>query len=201
MEVIKLFPVEFFRFTTQQFQHSEIVDYIQSLNISPKVSSNLSFQIPLHRDEKLSELFNWFHACLEQIRTVKKYDCDQFTISSSWYNKSLKKQGMHQTFHKHTNSFFSGIYYMSGGAPTIFEDPVIPRSLTQLEVLQKDYLPVEKTMAIAGSLIIFPSYVFHYSPPHVDDFDRHVISFNVLPTGKINTCIAGSDAAITLSVE
>jgi len=199
MEVIKLFPVEFFRFTTQQFQHSEIVDHIQSLNISPKVSSNLSFQISLHRDEKLSELFNWFHVCLEQLRVSQKYDCDRFTISSSWYNQSLKNQGMHQTYHKHTNSFFSGIYYMSAGAPTIFEDPVIPRSMTQLEVLRKDYLPVEKTMAVPGSLIIFPSYVFHYSPPHVDDFDRHVISFNVLPTGKINTG-AGSDAAIILGL-
>lgn len=200
MEVIKLFPVEFFRFTTQQFQHSEIVDYIQSLNIYPKVSSNLSFQIPLHRDQKLAELFNWFHACLEQLRVSQKYDCDKFTISSSWYNQSLKNRGMHQTYHKHTNSFFSGIYYMSEGAPTIFEDPVIPRSMTQLEVLQKDYLPVEKTMAVPGSLIIFPSYVFHYSPPHVDEFDRHVISFNVLPTGKINSS-AGSDAAIILGVE
>lgn len=200
MEVIKLFPVEFFRFTSQQFQHQEIVDHIQSLGVSPKLSSNLSYQIPLHRDQKLAELFDWFHVCLEQIKTTQKYDCDQFTISSSWYNKSLKNEGMHQTFHKHTNSFFSGIYYLSEGAPTVFEDPVTPRTMTQLEVLRKDYSPFERTMAVPGSLIIFPSYVFHHSPPHVENFDRHVISFNVLPTGKINSS-AGADAAIILGLE
>jgi hypothetical protein len=107
---------------------------------------------------------------------------------------------MHQTYHKHTNSFFSGIYYLSEGSPTVFEDPVIPRSMTQLEVLRKDYLPFERTMAIPGSLIIFPSYVFHHSPPHVENFDRHVISFNVLPTGKINSS-ADADASIILGVE
>lgn len=200
MEVIKLFPIEFFRFTNQQFCSLEIVDYIQSLQVSPKFSSNISYQIPLHRDQKLAGLFDWFHICLEQIRDTQKYDCDKFNISSSWYNQSLKNQGMHQTYHKHTNSFFSGIYYLSGGSPTVFEDPVIPRTMTQLEVLRKDHSPFERTMAVPGSLIIFPSYVFHHSPPHVENFDRHVISFNVLPTGKINSS-ADADASIILELQ
>lgn len=200
MEVINLFPIEFFRFTNDQFQSLAIVEHIQSLSVAPKLSSNLSYRIPLHRDQKLADLFNWFHACLEQIRVTQKYDCDKFSISSSWYNQSLKNQGMHQTFHKHTNSFFSGIYYLSEGSPTVFEDPVTQRSMTQLEVLRKDYSPFERTMAVPGSLIIFPSFVFHHSPPHVENFDRHIISFNVLPTGKINAS-ADADAAIILGVE
>jgi hypothetical protein len=200
MEVFKLFPIEFFRFTNEQIPNSKIVDYIHSLDAKPKISSNLSYQIPLHKNQELSELFDWFTLCLEQIRITQKYDCDKFSISSSWYNQSLKNQGMHQTYHKHTNSFFSGIYYLSEGSPTVFEDPVIPRCMTQLEVLRKDYSPFERTMAIPGSLIIFPSYVFHHSPPHVENFDRHVISFNVLPTGKINSS-ADADASIILGVE
>jgi hypothetical protein len=76
MEVINLFPIEFFRFTNDQFESSEIVEHIQSLDISPKRSSNLSYQIPLHRDQKLTELFNWFHSSLEQFRVTQKYDCD-----------------------------------------------------------------------------------------------------------------------------
>lgn len=200
MEVIKLFPVEFFRFNNEQIDNLKIVDYIHSLDIKPKVSSNLSYQIPLHKDPELFDLFNWFNLCLEQIRITQKYDCDKFSISSSWYNQSLKNQGMNQTYHKHTNSFFSGIYYLSAGSPTIFEDPVVPRSMTQLEVLRKDYLPFERTMAIPGSLIIFPSFVFHHSPPHVENFDRHVISFNILPTGKINAS-ADADASIILNLK
>lgn len=200
MEVFKLFPIEFFRFTNEQIPNSKIVDYIHSLDAKPKISSNLSYQIPLHKNQELFELFDWFNLCLEQIRITQKYDCDKFSISSSWYNQSLKNQGMHQTYHKHTNSFFSGIYYLSEGSPTVFEDPVIPRCMTQLEVLRKEYSPFERTMAIPGSLIIFPSYVFHHSPPHIENFDRHVISFNVLPTGKINSS-ADADASIILGVE
>jgi hypothetical protein len=44
----------------------------------------------------------------------------------------------------------------------------------------------EKVDAEAGKLILFPSWLRHYSGRQLDNYDRWTISFNAFPTGKTN---------------
>ena len=92
-------------------------------------------------------------------------------------------------------SFLSGIYYFTGGASLGFEDPMTPRVMNQLEVLRFDYAPFEFIDPLPGKLVLFPSWLYHWTKPHVDNFDRWNISFNVLPTGKINHTMATDSTA------
>lgn len=199
MNILKLFPTEIFEFKNDSISSSNIISKLSKLESPLRTSTNLSFTKNIHQLEEFSELFIWFENCLEEIRVLNQYKCDRFQITSSWYNKSEAHRGMHQNYHKHTMSFFSGVYYLTEGAPTIFEDPVYQRVNAQIEVVRENYWPFERTDAVPGKLVIFPSWLYHQSPPHVNDFDRWIISFNSLPTGKINEGL--HDASCFISVK
>ena len=89
-------------------------------------------------------------------------------------------------------SYLSAVYYLTPGAPTFFEDPVTPRTSDTLDVFQHDMMErewggaAEKVDAEENKLILFPSWLKHYSGRQLDNYDRWTISFNVFPEGKIN---------------
>ncbi len=88
-------------------------------------------------------------------------------------------------------SYLSAVYYITDGAPTYFEDPCTPRTSDTLDVFMHDKMTSdwginEKIDAEPGKLILFPSWLKHYSGRQLDNFDRWTISFNVFPMGKIN---------------
>lgn len=189
MEIKSLFPTEIFIFQSD-FDTSKIIDIINSKNILMSVGHTLSSKDSLHDKAEFDNLFEWFHECLNDIKVYYKYDCDNFKISSSWYNRAVANSGMHVNYHRHSMSFLSGIFYLTEGSPTIFEDPVIHRTQAEIEVLRSDYQPVEHIIPTPGTLVIFPSWMYHSSWPHNDDYDRIIISFNALPNGKINYNLA-----------
>ena len=87
------------------------------------------------------------------------------------------------------------------GAPVGFEDPVMPRTMNQLEVLRTDgYAPFEYIAPMPGKLLLFPSWLYHWTKPHIDNFERWNISFNVLPTGKINYNV-GTDSTANIELK
>ena len=55
------------------------------------------------------------------------------------------------------------------------------------EVINENhYGPHAAIDAEPGKLILFPSWLMHQSDRHLEDYDRWTISFNALPTGKVN---------------
>jgi hypothetical protein len=88
-------------------------------------------------------------------------------------------------------SYLSAVYYLTPGAPTFFEDPVTPRTSDTLDVFQGDMMERdsginEKLIAEENKLILFPSWLRHYSGRQLENYDRWTISFNVFPCGKVN---------------
>jgi hypothetical protein len=88
-------------------------------------------------------------------------------------------------------SYLSAVYYITDGAPTFFDDPCTPRVYDTLDVwyhdkMENDWGINEKIDAEAGKLILFPSWLRHYSGRQMDNYDRWTISFNAFPTGKTN---------------
>jgi len=64
---------------------------------------------------------------------------------------------------------------------------VYARSHNQLEIISSEYenaLPAPKHTP--GTLVIFPSWLLHFTIPHQGDEARANISFNAFPTGAIN---------------
>ena len=200
MNIVNLFPIEFFEFQNNHIDNQKIIQQLDELNGRVKNATVVSLLTPIHELPEFSELFSWFRECLEEIRVAQQYDCDKFEITTSWANKSLAGRGMHQNYHRHTLSMFSAVYYLTEGSPTIFEDPVIQRTQAQIEILRKNYQPFEQFQATPGKLVVFPSWVYHQTPPHVLNYDRCIISFNCLPTGNLNS-LGEPDARCYISIK
>ena len=196
METLDLFPTQLFVFKNSKFDNPALIDVLKHLdNTEIKKTTTISILYDLRNHPEFAELFAWFHECLEEIRISQTYDCDAFKITNSWFNVALDGHHMYQNYHRHSMSYFSAVYYMSNGAPTVFEDPVIHRTQAQLEVLRTRFNPEFNIDAEAGKLVIFPSWMYHRSLPHLGDNDRYIISFNSLPVGKINHNLATDSRA------
>lgn len=200
MNVVNLFPVEFFEFKNTSIDNQDIINKLDQLTGLVKHGSVVSYLKPIHKLKEFKDLFLWFDQCLNEIRVKLEYDCDKFEITNSWFNKALGGRGMHQNYHKHVMSFYSAVYYLTEGSPTVFEDPLTQRMQGQIEVLRSNYQPYEHFIAEPGKLLIFPSWVYHQTQPHMHNFDRYVISFNSLPTGKINSA-TGGDSQCYISIK
>lgn len=196
MVIHDLFPTQLFEFKTDKFDNADLIYKLQHLdNTQIKKTTTVSILYDLRNHPDFADLFAWFHECLEQIRVSQTYDCDAFKITNSWFNVAIDGHQMYQNYHRHSMSYFSAVYYMSSGSPTVFEDPVIHRTQAQLEVLRANFNPEFNVDAEVGKLVIFPSWMYHRSLPHFESNDRYVISFNSLPVGKINHAMATDSKA------
>lgn len=200
MNRISLFPTDIFTFYNKNINNENLILNLENYADLVKQSSTLSFIRNIHDKPEMSDLFNWISLCLDEVKVSEKYDCDRFDITSSWFNRSLPNSGMAQNYHRHSMSFFSGIYYLTEGSHTVFEDPVLHRTQAELEVLRFDYSPREHTVAEPGKLVIFPSWLYHTSMPHYGSKDRYIISFNTMPTGYVNYNLA-TDSVAHITVE
>ncbi len=200
MVKLETFPTDIFIFKNESIDNHTIISKLKKQKSLIREGTNLSYLNDIHNKSDFLELVNWFDLCLDEIRTTQHYVCDRIEITRSWYNCALAGKGHHQNFHKHTMSFFSAVYYLTNGSPTFFEDPVLQRtSASQIEVLRHNYNPTLIVDAEPGKLVIFPSWMYHQTPPHVADYDRWIISFNTLPTGNINNI--GHDASCYIKVK
>ena len=198
MEKVKLFPTDVFVFRNNTFDNKVMIEHCEKYADHINDSEVISSMRNLHDKQELKPLFDWFDSCLDEIRVSCQYDCDRFAITSSWFNRALPRSGMKLNVHRHSMSFFSAVYYLTDGSPTVFEDPVIHRTQAQLEVLRvhdQESSPHQTIDAEAGKLIIFPSWLFHFSAPHIGDEDRYIISFNTMPEGDVNYKIATDSVA------
>ena len=147
----------------------------------------------LHKIEEgpITELRQFFWDCLAEYRYAYKLYCDALEISSMWFNHAPAKSGFGHPLHRHPMSYLSAVYYLTPGAPTFFEDPVTPRTSDTLDVFQHDMMDREwgineKVDAEENKLILFPSWLKHYSGRQLENYDRWTISFNVFPCGDVN---------------
>ena len=190
-----MFPVEVIEYQETGKTYDHIINLLRKETF--KEHNAFSSVRDLHEDCAFAEPFAFINQCLEDVRSRYGYDCEKFEVSSSWSNFSEPQSNMGHKFHRHSMSYLSGVFYFTEGAPIGFEDPMTPRVMNQIEVLRTDgYEPFHYIAPKPGKLIIFPSWLYHWTKPHTEDFERWNISFNVLPTGKINFNMATDSTAI-----
>ena len=194
MQNIPIFPTNIYAFKNDSIDNKYYIDLLSKETL--KEHTALSSTENLHCKKEYTELFNWFYECIEQLRQAKRYDCDKIEITSSWANKYYADSGMYHSPHKHSMSMYSGVYYLTKGAATVFEDPVHHRVQAQLEVLRHAFQPFEYIDAEPGKLILFPSWLFHSTTFNHEPIDRWSIAFNTFPAGKINYNLAKDSIAI-----
>lgn len=134
---------------------------------------------------------------LEYLSNLKKYILDQLKnyyqnvlfeknvipfITQSWVNRTEKGQNTHP--HRHPNSIVSGVFYVDANDSIEFYDSN-PSSFN----INKT---VKRINVSTNDLILFPSTLLHYVPPHSESKTRFSIAFNSFATGTF-----GDDKKLT----
>lgn len=174
-----------------EFFEDEYVDNLrkicENIECAPKSNFGLQQSIDsyLHKNEDFKTLVFYIKSVLNTIKIAEEYDTDEFVITQMWLNKSYK--GAFHEQHWHSNSFFSGIFYLTEGSPTVFYDPVVGRQMSSMNVWASTTQPAIALPPKPGLLRVFPSYLQHKTLPSDIDGTRMTLSFNCVPSGKINT--------------
>tara|TARA_R100001510_G_scaffold37692_1_gene34027 strand:+ start:6266 stop:6895 length:630 start_codon:yes stop_codon:yes gene_type:complete len=112
----------------------------------------------------------------------------QFYITQSWCNFNSKGQAHH--LHKHSNSFFSGTYYIKGETPITFRKDIESFQNFEFDFTESNsfnssncHIPIKE-----GRIILFPSVLSHFVEENRFDTQRVSLSFNCFFNGepKIN---------------
>jgi uncharacterized protein (TIGR02466 family) len=188
-KIANIFPTCIVGYDNPNFQtmNRQLIEELEKLELTP--GPHQPFQTidnHLENNPAFSQFNKWVSLCLEDYRRTFRYHCDKFKIILSWANKS-DQNGAHR-MHVHPNSFISGIYYISENpSPTFFEDPRYQiRSgwwvATEHEVNNNVWPCPSET----GNLVLFPSWLPHYTDAQPFEGWRWTISFNVIPVGGTN---------------
>ena len=130
---------------------------------------------------------------LKFAREDSALDMEEMYIVGSWINIYGENSG--QTVHNHTNSFFSGNYYLNydlsiGHKPLVLWNPYVMMSpgrpfMSQNRLQENlasahfDYLEIKVN---EGDLFLFPSHLLHSVEQTPENVGRTTISMNVMPS-------------------
>lgn len=134
-------------------------------NILSTLGKNCSFL------EKFVEIFN------EDLFIISKnFNIEEYKIIDVW-TIEYKKHDYHQV-HNHRTIGLTGIIYLEYDQlehnPTYFiapfNDPIKDTSLFYIPQNIKE-----------GSIIVFPSFINHFSNPNKSDKERKILAFDIIP--------------------
>ena len=166
---------------------------INNINFEPSGTEDQSSEI----SDSLYVINDYPELGIEIIKIFQQYTVDvlklknQFTISTSWFTKMKPKDTCR--FHRHYNSFYSGLYYFNdyevNSGNICFLDPlnsfnnflIVPDSEQDCSIHNSKELKIrpEKNM-----LIFFPSYLEHSILSNTSKKNRYSLAFNFVPIGK-----------------
>ena len=185
-----IFPVELYTFESSPELVQETLDALDPIergmfNLPNNVQTT---QGNLHLLPEFKNTFDFIHDSLNEVHKDQQFELwGNFEVSLAWGVVSPPNSGGCHQPHRHPMSYYSGTYCLTEGYPTLFQDPVIQRSYNQLEIVSAVYEhAIESPVYKPGTLVIFPSWLVHFTAPHFADFPRANISFNAFPTGAIN---------------
>jgi uncharacterized protein (TIGR02466 family) len=101
----------------------------------------------------------------------------RWKINSSWF--TLTKKGQSARAHDHAPSDISGVYYLDTtgyDGNIVFNNPCALMKSNPSTVL---YKPTIEIPPINGFLILFPSWLQHFTRENTTDKDRVSLSFNI----------------------
>ena len=154
-------------------------------NAQPKNSATSTnrylFNEPTYQElrKKALKEFGTFH------REILQYNHD-YAVTTSWATET--RPGEQSKLHKHTNCQYSGVYYVSvpEGANSIDFVQHQQGGFMTIPYRYNHHNSSRATFNLKeGSLIFFPSYMFHQINLNTSKKNRYSIAFNLIPTGII----------------
>jgi uncharacterized protein (TIGR02466 family) len=188
-KVAKIFPTYILGYDNPNHttQNQEMIKVLETMEFTPGPHQPYqTIDTHLEQHPAFADFHKWVNVCLEDYRRTFKYHCEEFKIVISWANKA-DQTGAHR-MHVHPNSFISGVYYISENpSPTYFEDP---RYQIRSGLFVGSHAQIADNVwpcpSETGSLVLFPSWLPHYTEAQPFEGWRYTISLNVMPAGWTN---------------
>ncbi len=198
-DICNIFPIRCYTFDSpNNLLKSTLKEVIKLDYVSRNEPYGVGTSDEIDKNPKFKGILDWFQSCIDTIHADEEWHTDRLVVNKTWANRSCKNSGHHHGSHRHPMSFLSAIYYMSGvDVPTVFYDPVDKRCMASLHLDGPNNVEQISINPIPGSLIIFPSYMLHWTMPNNSSEDRYTISFNTFPMGDINP----NEGSISLQID
>ena len=206
--VNNLFPSQVWKHHTDKIDNRKLENIILEKEQKDKgvtytnIGGWQSSHINLKEEEGFECIYNYIDECMEVILMSNNYK-QHLAIKSShgWIN--INRKGDFNKKHVHPDCHWSGVYYVKARAncgELIFHNPIAASSmvnsghLLNLKSKKTDYdIAGDKQNYLVnsffldsvpldpheGTLLIFPSWLFHSVYPNRSDDDRISVSFNI----------------------
>ena len=189
-DVVSLFPTLVWQIQLRAEVHEPIDESALGLLHSlrqgqPELKAGEAWQSghALHRRKELHALCDYVSRAAASVLQFLKIGEPAIEITGCWAN--LYAPGAEHRAHSHPNNFLSAVYYVRTwpGAESInFHDPrsqtgVIRPPVTELTAANTDQVVVRVK---GGTLLVFPSYLYHSVDPNASDETRVSLSFNLM---------------------
>lgn len=140
----------------------------------------------LHKDPVFRELADFVNAAVAARFEALRYEPAKLAITGFWGNTN--RPGYQHMAHAHSNNFISGVYYVSApenAGGIIFQDPrkqaqVLVPTIAELTDMNSTAI---RLPAVEGQMILFPSWLEHFTETNRSDSLRISIAFNLMLTG------------------
>ena len=191
-KVSSIFPIPVYRSESFDLDQNEL-DYINSeysnstINIGKNKTSENHYILNDGRLKRLNEFIKknldeyWFNVV--QVNNECK-----IKITQSWINYNKKNTSHH--IHSHSNSLVSGVFYVDNPTPVFFDRPNL-RPFPPFAFNHKigNHYNNERVQFSCekGSLLLFPSHLFHGVKENTNDNTRISISLNSFIEGQLGS--------------
>ena len=189
MGLLKLFPT-----LVYQIDASELIEpSVKVLNelLKPKNKKKWTFKVNNATYDKFilkddEELRIAFQEKINTCTSVLEYK-NGFKMTTSWWTRTAPGEIVQK--HKHANCFFSAVFYpYANAAPLVLESfaipPMIDPEFKCLDPLMIPYGNVEISPP-AGSMLVFPSSMYHWTKRNETRKDRFSLAMNFKPDGFV----------------
>ncbi len=202
--ILNLWPTRFLHRVLPGAEQANAV--LQSLLLAQEQSHN---EGSLTTDYQTQDFFNLAHPAVEWLKTCVNKSVGDYLASQSidydlnwslqgWAN--INRKGDYHNLHNHPHSYLSGTYYvavppqqampsqrtdLNPGAISFFD----PRAQANMSAIKGDDQidPEYRVLPVAGTILLWPSFVDHWVHPNTSDELRISISFNVLLSNTVTT--------------
>ena len=191
-----LFPSQVWRHHTDKIDNRKLENIILEKEQKDKgvtftnVGGYHSSAINLEKEKGFKCIYDYINECMEVILFENNYKLNLGILSShGWIN--INRKGDFNREHVHPDCHWSGVYYVKTPAncgELRFHNPIAASSmvksghllnLTSSNIKTSFFLNSIPLDPYEGSILIFPSWLFHSVDPNRSNYDRISISLNI----------------------
>jgi len=185
----KIFPTHVFSFKGENVNEKKIQEYLEKKSKEKSGNrGNWQSDPDLHKNKIFKSLSDNILEATKQVCNILKFDPNyQLEITNMWGNV-LQQHECHPP-HSHSNNVWSGTYYITQSPEQSSIQYFIGQQQSQVLLPRVSEQNIDNGNLVGfpserGRGYIFPSWLVHWVPPHLDKIPRLSVAWNIILRGE-----------------